>query len=313
MTPRFQLVYVVVMAATMAYAIYGFATETGVAGYLIRKEAAFNGTVALKLTIVLTWLVFFLPFAAIFKIVEIVAPSLVLKDPNAQYKPGIMERLHSLRHPYHVSWKAILVVCAIPIVVGVGIVPAYYYLAHWSEDKVYPLDLNSRGAAPANNAKHVEVTGTIRQPYVLTYEQTRGGYVHFSPITGDAWTPADPVRYFVRMETQQRRAAWPEAFRRGDLAKFRGRIGRPLPDFVESRYRSMGLQFGSGYSVIEWNDAPVHNDWWSGDYATSAGIGMGLSAYLFLIMIAVKFSLEFRNRRQPRKTQPGAASAEHTG
>jgi hypothetical protein len=271
MTVRFQLIWILYALAALIYTVFGMVTHSGLNGYLMKLELDTFGAAEDHITALVVFFALFIPLAAITVIVEKLAPSLIWNyAPTANQKPEPLDRLN--RPLQHVSWKAVLVVTAIPLVIGAVLVPMFYFSDQQDQqEKVYAVDLTSGAEDLPKEAKFVELTGVMARSYAFTLKSTLNGsvsYELFAPITGKGWTPADPVRYFVRHE-----------------------------------FRSNGLKLSSSYAVIDWRELPNHQVPSDSDNALMAGVfSGGIAVIVFIVMAAVKFQLASVNRKKQKAT-----------
>ncbi|SPF41843.1 membrane hypothetical protein [Candidatus Sulfopaludibacter sp. SbA4] len=248
MTSGFGAFTAVYSLAAIAYAMYSIGAESGLYGYVMILEMDTIGMAEKTITALLTFGVLFAPFGAIIWIAGNLAPSLVWAPGPP--KSGLMERLN--QPVRSVSWRMIFLVTAIPILAGVLICPVLYHSEQRDQNqKIYPIDLTSGGGDPAKDAKFAQVTGLMARQYALSFKRTFNtvtkSHEMFAPLTGNAWTHADPVRYFVRVESYedgQGKVEWPVELRQSGPARFSGKISRSLPAYVESEFRSKGLKIG---------------------------------------------------------------------
>ena len=208
----------------------------------------------------------------------------VEKFPNPVSKPV-------WPYPWKTAWAALF----LPIALGAVLYPM---VNSWNErDRratIYAVDLTSGSSAFPEDARFVRVTGVLARSFALTFKKhfTSPGsrastynddlYEIFAPLTGVGWTPADPVRYFVRHEVEAYpRAQWPGAFRVRGAAQFPGKLSHSLPSFAEHHFRSQGLKLAPPYTVIEWKDLPVQPS----DPVRVWIILTGLGALLFSVVL----------------------------
>ena len=301
MTPPAQTIWAIYCVAAFAYTMYSATTESGLDAYLIRLELDIIGAAEQTLTALLTFGILLAPLWAITKAVGRLAPSLVWASADTSNqseaglrKPGFMDRLN--RPVQNVSWTVVLVATGIPILVGAVLFPVIYYSGQRDrQEKVYAIDLTSGIADLPKNAKFADVKGRMEQSYRLTFKHTFNTTVShelFAPITGSGWTPADPIRYFVRdlsYEDGQGRKEWPEEFRKSGIVQFSGKISRSLPAFVEREYQSKGLKLAASYSVIEWNHLPDRDGSSpSTDAELVSGFCLFIGVCMFLMMTIVR-------------------------
>ena len=313
MTPRFQVIWAVYFIAALAYMAYGVATGSGLPAYLERLEMDIIGMAEDHITVVLTFGLLIAALWVLTRITGRLAPSLVWAPPGApnQSEAGLptSSLLGKLNRPVQrVSWKAVFVITAIPLLIGAVISPVVYYSDQRNQhERIYPIDLTSGVADPPRNAKFVELTGLVARSYALSYKHSDSStpslYELFVPVTGEGWTPADPVRYFVTISAYEASLGkgdveWPDAFRQGSAAHFSGKISRSLPSYVESRYRSKGLRLAPTYSVIEWDTFPDHKVSSSFDAKVAAGICLVGAGIAFFAAVMVKFLIARIRKKQ---------------
>jgi hypothetical protein len=312
MTPLFQTIWAVYCLAALVYTLYSATTESGLDAYLLRLEMNIIGGAEEVLTALLAFGVLLAPLWAITRVVEKLAPSLVWAsaDTHDQFeaglaKPGLMGHLN--RPVQTVSWKVVLVVTAIPILVGAVLFPVMHYSEQRDrQEKVHSIDLTSGLADLPKGAKFVDLTGLVDHSYVLTFKRTFNSSVVsqelFAPVTGNGWTPADPVLYFVRdvsYEDPQGKTHFPDAFRRKGAARFSGEISRSLPAYVESEFRSKGLKLGAAYSVIELKNLPDRQSTASsGEPELAAGFCLFVAVCMFVMMMLVRIMMPRMRKKQ---------------
>ena len=195
------------------------------------------------------------------------------------------------------SWKRILGISAIPILIAAVIAPGVYVLMHRDDQKmVYDLDLTSGAAAPPRNAKFVNVTGVIAKPYVMSLKSVSDtAVVHwrYAPITEAGWTPRDPIRYVVAIaagETSDYQVAWPVALQKSGVTRFSGSLGSSLSTIVESGFRSKGLKLADSYSVLSMRDLEDTSTFGWEDVLVLISLGAMLSLIAFAVLVKVRFA-----------------------
>ena len=312
MTPPAQIIWAIYCAAAFAYTMYSATTESGLDAYLIRLELDTFGAAEEALTAVLTLGVLVAPLWAITRAVGRFAPSLVWAsaDDSNQSEAGLRERglMDRMQRPVQsVSWTVVLVATAIPILVGAVLFPVIYYSGQRDrQETVYPIDLTSGIADLPKGARFADVKGRMEQSYRLAFKHTFNtatvSHELFAPITGGGWTPADPIRYFVRdvsYEDGRGRKEWPEEFRKKGIAQFSGKISRSLPAFVEREYQSKGLKLAASYSVIEWNHLPDRDGSSpSVDAELASGFCLFVAVCMFLMMTIVRVMVPRMRKKQ---------------
>jgi hypothetical protein len=306
MTRQFQIIWIVGMAAALAYSIYSTVAESGLAAYIMQLELRIAGAAAMKITLLVTLFVLLAPLVAITAIVAKIAPSQVWMGAESRNRStlGPFERLNRPLQVQHISWKVVFVVTAVPLVVGAVVSPILHYLDQRDQqEKVYSIDLKWDVTPPPPGTRFVEVTGLMARSHALIFKRTLNGsdsYEVFAPITNYRWTPADPVRYIVRQESpvSDGQAQWPEVFRERGVAQISGKISHSLPAFVASEFRSKGLKLGPSYTVIDWQELPDHRVPYSGDATVAAVICLIIAGWALLMMVVVKFMLPMVIRKK---------------
>lgn len=304
MTRQFRMVSAIYVIVALVYSGSSAVTESGLAGYVLKLEMDIIGIAEVFTTLPLTMFLLLLPFGAMMWIVEKLAPSRlwIYADAEADFHdPSFTERMN--RPLTNVSWKAVFMVTAIPVVVGAILYPSLYYSTQREQaEKVYPINLASGVADTPKNAKFVDLTGMVAHSYAVVFKtistkrEIDDVYELFAPITGAGWTPAEPVRYFVRYEPSERsggKVVWPEAFRQRGAVTFSGKISRSLPSYVESKFRSKGLQVDPSYSVIEYRKGKASYD----RAPLAGGICLMFAAFAFVVMLMVKFRVALTRKR----------------
>lgn len=307
LTPRAQIIFAIYYASAGAYAVYSAFTDSGLYAYLFQLELDTIGSAEKTVTFLLTLLVLMAPLWAIANVVGRLTPSLIWASAHLSGKsevglqqPGLVERLN--RPVKNLSWTAVLVATTIPILVGAVLFPVIYYSGlRDGQEKVYPVDLTSGIGDLPKGAKFADVKGTMEQSYRLMFKSTFNtvtvSHELFAPITGGGWTPADPIRYFVRDKSYEvaGRTEWPEAFGKKGVTQFTGAISGPLPAYVEREYRAKGLKLAASYSVIEWNHLPDHDGLspledaeLASGVCLLAGVGMFLMMTMAKVMVTSK-------------------------
>jgi len=309
MTPLFKTIWAVYWIAALVYTLY-VGTESGLGAYLLRLELDLVGAGEEVLTAILSFGILVVPLWAITGILGKLTPSLVwasvASQPNSSLsKPSLVERM-SLP-VQSLPWKTVVGFTAIPILVGAVLFPLIFYTEQRDrQEKVYAIDLTSSVADLPKGAKFVELTGVIARPYALTFKSTFNwttvSHELFAPITGREWTPADPVRYFVRAKSYDDPAGniqWPGTYGKKGVAQFYGTVNTSLPGYVEAEYRSKGLKLGPSYTVIAWKDRPDRQGLPpSEDAELYSGLCMLFAVPFFLVMFLAKIMIT-RMRKKP--------------
>lgn len=286
LSPRFQVIYYIYFGVTFAYTLYSSALETGLAGYLLKIELELFGRAEVfgtGLLMTFGWLVIFLVIA---KIAGKFFPSLVWHHSDST---------RITRRPGSITWKMILSICAIPILLGAVAAPAVYVWEHQDDHKqIYTLDLASPSAAPPKDAKFVCVTGVVARTYAVGLRITIKDSVsheRYVPITENGWTSGNPVRNFIIFHvpgSQESQLQWPEEVRRRGITQICGRIGGTLSTYVEGEFRSKGLKIAAPYSVITLEDLTRTSGFFWGDAIALIAVGIGFSIIIFAVMAAAR-------------------------
>ena len=146
MTPRCQAVFVAFSAAALAYTLYFCVDETGPFGYAMKLELDLFGRAEVYQAASLVIGGWYLGLMMIAGIIGQFVPSLVYTDSPHQFQINRPSR--------PMSWKRILGISAIPILIAAVIAPGVYVLMHRDDQKmVYDLDLTS-GAAAQERQRH---------------------------------------------------------------------------------------------------------------------------------------------------------------
>jgi hypothetical protein len=314
MTPLFKTIWAIYWIAALVYVLYA-GTESGLGAYLFKLELDIIGAGEEVLTGLLTFGILLMPLWAITRILGKLSPSLVWTPADIANRPERSPAGRMNRPVRSLSWKAVLGFTAIPILVGAVLLPVIYYTEQRDrQEKVYAIDLTAGVADLPKGARFVELTGLMAQTYTLTFKSTFNSstvsHELFAPIIGHEWTPADPVRYFVRAKSYDDPAGnvqWPRAYGKKDLAQFYGRINTSLPAYVEAEYRSKGLKLDPSYSVIAWEDRPDRGPDRRLDQQGSppfedaelySGICMLFAVPLFLTMFLAKIMIVRMRKKQ---------------
>ncbi len=294
---RVQVVWLVCLLGAVAYAMYAYYTQTGLAGYAMKIQMDLWGSASEGTTVMLTLGAVVIVLFALWPIAERVFPS--LRNARA-------DAAHQFVQP-SLTWKWLTVICVAPLLIGGVVSASWYRSAHEDANaQVYSIDLRSAPAVSPKNARFLEVTGAIARPYVLVYKKTEDQKVThevFAPLIGQS--EREPIRYVVHNEATESydgQANWPDVFRQKGAAPFSGRVGRGLPAYVVSGLRAKGAVLDPSYAVIEWKDLRYRqfggglgsDDPWF----TPLAVGGLLSVFLIPMMLVVKFGLKRVNRRQ---------------
>lgn len=213
-------------------------------------------------------------------------------------------------YPWKTAWAALF----LPIALGAVLYP----IAKSSNERdrratIYAVDLTSGSAAFPEDARFVRVTGVLARSFALTFKKHFPGpgsrtssyrddlYEIFAPLTGVGWTPADPVRYFVRHEVEAYpHAQWPGAFRVRGAAQFSGKLSPSLPWFAENHFRSQGLKLAPPYTVIEWKDLPVEPSDPVGAWIILTGLGALFFSVVLVSSWVFRRKMEALQKKDPK-------------
>ena len=220
---------VVHVAAGVLHVSYGVETHTGLGGYLwYDLQMNTFGHASPRFTVFLG-------------VVILVAIPLGILELLKKLFPPLQNMLREsvmLMYSGGLSWKAIVSVPAIVLLLTVCAV-ALVTANRGKTRSVYEVDLENSRAVVPKSAKFVELTGVLSRRYLTGYRMTQTGRTQgafvLAPVTGLAWSPADPVRYFfcARINSNHARAGLPPEFEQRKPGKFKGEISRTLPALIK--------------------------------------------------------------------------------
>jgi len=235
----------------VAYVFYGMVTETGLYGYLMDLSLRLFGSAGQKSTFLVSLVVTLIPMVAGIVIWAKLggqgqsAPSATSAPPEAS-ADSVARARSGLRATRWIA-AAFMV---LPWVLGY---PAYSWLASQerADAQTVPqaLSIEQGFEAPAPSSKFVRLEA---QPQLdLTYSITKsragstGSGEYYIPLTAAAWTPKEPLRYFLHF------TRYGEPTQDDFAGPFIGKVSADaLPTPAVKEYERAGIALARPYFVV---------------------------------------------------------------
>ncbi|WP_046245531.1 hypothetical protein [Hymenobacter terrenus] len=265
----FAMVY---LLGGAAYLAYGFATHTGLSGWLINWQMQHFDEADNSLTLVgcvLAWVLSLVPmFYGLVRLnrSEGFTPTFPGQQPAAG-APAAMRGMATPVRTYQDQQNALYsrrgrTIAALVCVAVSG--AAFLYLtlaeAHLAAQSVYSLDLNTKATLPAE-AELATVHGVLAANYGFVLEETKSGSTKsrttYAPLLPANWKPGQPVRFVVKTKVPVY-----QNFTTGRVffldsaqafpATYDGRLSRnDLPTYVSQHYAGQRLTLATPYYMLD--------------------------------------------------------------
>jgi hypothetical protein len=293
-----HIFWVIWAVSSLAYVIYASTTHSGLTGYAMKLQMDLFGSASENATFLLTWIGLTAMIFPLLWVARLLAPSFFWENQDAarSFQLAVLDGVN--KPLVRISWKVILIVTALPILVCSLIAALSYYSNR--QDRcagVYHVDLAARAVMP-RGTRLVEVTGEVARSYAVMYKKTEDRTVThelFVPLTSPRWNRRDEVGFVLHHETGESydgQVNWPEPFLRRGLTHISGKIGRGLPAHVESAFRSKGIKLDSAYTVIDWKDLQhLQQPFDLQDAIVPLAGGLLISVFLFPLMVMLRFKV----------------------
>lgn len=271
----FAMLYIFGGAAGLAY---GYATDTGLSGWLMNWQMQHLGEADNRLTLagnVAVWFLGLVPlFYALVRLnraegftptfpgqqppAAAAAPSMATPGaPAAPARNTYQEQQNAL---YSQRGRAIAAaVCA----AVTGLVFTYFTLAdaHLAAQPVHRLDLNAATVKLPAGAELAAVHGVLAANYGFVLEETKygrpAGRTTYAPLVPATWEPGQPVRFVVKTKIPVYQDAGTGRVFLLDSAQafpatYDGRLStNELPTYVSQHYASQHLALAAPYYVLD--------------------------------------------------------------
>jgi hypothetical protein len=274
------------LGLAFAYGMMTTIQETGLAGQIVALQFAIDGWASVKITMMLTFVVFCLPLIPISMLVKKLFPEAA--NSFGPYAASLN------KFPNPVPWSLVLGSTATLLVLGLLISAVLFGFDKYEENlPVHQMQMTTAPTASDPRSGFIELTGRAVPKYGATY--TDGSSVEvFMPVVEQGWTPAAPIRYLAHYETTKLSDGPPDmpiAFTSKTPSLFTGKLTGHMPVPIAREYTDKGLKLAAGYAVIEWEDLSDHHPTVS--YVNSyivAGISVFIAGLTFLILAGAKFA-----------------------
>jgi hypothetical protein len=299
LSKKAQILWVIWAISSLIYAAYASYTHSGLAGYAMKLEMDLFGSASENTMFLLTWMGLTLGLLPLLWVGRLLGYSSFCEDrePSKSAQSEVLDRMN--RPLVRVPWKVVLIVTALPILVCSIIAGLSYYSDRQDRtSKIYHLDLASAATVLPKGTRLIEVNGEVARSYAAMYKKIEDQTVThelFAPLTSPGWTRRDRVSYVLHHETGETydgKPNWPEPFLRRGVTRISGRIGRGLPAYAESAFRSKGVKLDSTYTVIDWKDLQyLQRPFDTQEVIVPLAGGLLLSVVLFPVMVLLRFKV----------------------
>ena len=306
----FAMLYVF---GSAAYLAYGYATDTGLSGWLMNWQMQYLDEAENSLTLIGNAVVWFLGLVPLFYALvrlnraEGFTPTFPGQQPPAAAAAPLVAipgtPAAPVRNTYQEQQNALYsrrgrAVAAAVCAAVTGLVFAYFTLtdAHLAAQPVHSLDLNTATAeALPAGAELAAVHGVLAANYGFVLEETKygrpAGRTTYAPLLPATWEPGQPVRFVVKTKIPVYQDAGTgrvflldsaQAF----LATYDGRLStNDLPTYVSQHYASQHLALTAPYYVLDDDEVaagqptlPNHSRRW-----TVLAVGLFVAVSCFLV------------------------------
>jgi hypothetical protein len=307
--------YVIIVGG---YLLYGYATKTGLYGWLIDEQLKRFGKAYSEAAIMIPLIVLLLPVVPL--------ASYVRKRERAERLQGPDPAMARLNGPApnpetRSYWIWIGVFALAPFLISLV---GYFYMtavdASDQKQTIYHMDLARSSDLPAADAKFIEIAGVFQQDSGYNLQEDLAGNKsghRYGPLTDAAWNPGQPVKYFLYLQSQgdQRIAIGHYDKQRGRFdvmpakgpfnSSFGGQLSRNgLPDYVKAAFERRGINTTEPYYVLEWKGdldmQPIRSKYNSQQYYLIPFFG----AFFSLVVLAgggIAFVNRARQRARARR------------
>ena len=245
-------------AAAFGLAIWGSIQGTGLPGWLIALELEKLGTASVKLTMLLSVILYCLPLLGVMVFVEKVAPGQFqalqqsLKEVTPDLDPNAPPRDTRPIKTWAGVGKLALVMIGITLVITGAV---YLWNRKMESSDVRKFTTADLPAGKLPSWQRVELTGSIPRGFFAAFYEGHSNRVYL-PVTAPGWAKDTPVQAFIHYQAYadpDDKISLPAELAPLKTLTAKGTVGTAIPVYAERMLRGQGLQIAADPLIVDWD------------------------------------------------------------